>query len=160
MRQRGFEVVKRLEEYKDSVILPERNTKFSAGYDFIALDDIEIPSVWVGVATHLEFYPTLVKLGVKAYMQEDELLTLCNRSSNPKKKGLIIANSIGIIDSDYYNNTDNDGEIGVLFYNIFPFSITIKKGDKVCQGIFSKFLKTDSDTASGERLGGFGSTGE
>ena len=91
-------------------------------------------------------------------MQEDEVLILANRSSNPGKKGLILANSIGVIDSDYYGNEDNDGHIMFAFYNIKEEDIEIKKGDVIGQAIFQKYLITDDDIAEGERKGGFGST--
>lgn len=104
------------------------------------------------------FAPILVHTGIKAYMAEDEVLMLYNRSSNPKKLGLVLANSVGVIDSDYYGNSDNDGEIMFAFYNLFPFPVTIKKGDKLGQGVFTKFLKADNDISGGDRLGGFGST--
>ena len=89
-------------------------------------------------------------------MQDDEMLCLYNRSSNPKKKGLILANSVGIVDKDYYGNPDNDGHIMFAFYNIKDTEI--KKGDCIGQAIFEKYLVTDTDSAEGERLGGFGST--
>ena len=91
-------------------------------------------------------------------MQEDEYLMLCNRSSNPFKKGLVLANSVGIIDADYYGNPDNDGAFMYAFYNMFDKDIEIKKGDAIGQGIFQKFLVTDNDISQGERTGGFGST--
>ena len=91
-------------------------------------------------------------------MQDDEVLILANRSSNPKKKGLILANSIGVIDKDYYENPDNDGHIMFAFYNIKEEDIEIKKGECIGQGIFQKYLVTDDDNAQGERVGGFGST--
>ena len=91
-------------------------------------------------------------------MQDDEMLLLYNRSSNPKKKGLILANSVGVIDKDYYGNTDNDGHIMFAFYNIKEEDIEIKKGEVIGQGIFQKYLITDDDNAKGERMGGFGST--
>lgn len=176
MRTRGFEVVKRFTaevlKHTSKPTLPRRSTKKSAGYDFFAYEDVKIPSIWrtliqmklhpitnQSVMAIERIEPTLVKTGIKAYMQDDEVLELFNRSSNPKKLGLILANSVGVIDSDYYNNPDNDGEIGFLFYNIFPQDIIIKKGDKIGQGIFKKFLKVDNDTASEERKSGFGSTG-
>ena len=91
-------------------------------------------------------------------MPEDEYLMLCNRSSNPKKKGLVMANSIGIIDSDYYENPDNDGHFMFTFFNIKAEDIEIKKGDVIGQAIFQKYLTVDNDKAEGERVGGFGST--
>lgn len=147
---RGFEVAKGFED--KNINLPIRKTKFSAGYDIEAAEDIVIPSFKKGMA------PTLVKTGIKAYMQDDEVLMLYNRSSNPKKKGLILSNSVGVIDKDYYGNSDNDGHIMFAFYNIKEEDIEIKKGDAIGQAIFQKYLVTDDDKAEGERTGGFGST--
>lgn len=149
-KQRGFEVAKGFEDC--NINLPVRKTKCSAGYDFEAAEDITIPSFKKGTK------PTLVKTGIKAYMGDNEVLILANRSSNPGKKGLIMANSIGVIDSDYYGNTDNDGHIMFSFYNIKEEDIQIKKGETIGQGIFQKFLIADDDHATEERTGGFGST--
>ena len=149
-KMRGFEVAKGFEN--ESINLPERKTKYSAGYDVEAAEDCVIPAFKLGQA------PTLVKTGLKAYMPEDEYLMLCNRSSNPKKKGLVMANSIGIIDSDYYENPDNDGHFMFAFFNIKAEDIEIKKGDVIGQAIFQKYLTVDNDKAEGERVGGFGST--
>ena len=102
--------------------------------------------------------PTLVKTGIKVYMPDDEVVLLYNRSSNPKKKGLIMANSVGVIDKDYYGNPDNDGHIMFAFYNIKEEDIEIKKGEAIGQALFQKYLITDNDKAEGKRMGGFGST--
>ncbi|MBQ6324356.1 MAG: dUTP diphosphatase [Bacilli bacterium] len=150
MKVRGFEIAKDWED-KD-IHLPVRKTKYSAGYDFEAAEDIVIPSFKKGTN------PVLIPTGIKAYMADDEVLYIYNRSSNPKKKGLILANSVGVIDKDYYGNPDNDGHIMFAFFNIKDEDITIKKGEAIGQGIFSKYLVIDSDMASGERKGGFGST--
>ena len=150
---RGFEKVSRIEE---DIQLPLASTANSAGYDFFAIEDTEIPP-------HNERYryPIRVRLGVKAFMQPDEVLLLFNRSSNPSKFGLVQANSVGVIDSDYYNNPDNEGEIGIEFYNMGTQPVIIKKGQKVCQGIFMKYLKTNDDNRLKEmRNGGYGSTGK
>ena len=149
-RERGFEIAKGFEQ--NGINLPIRKTKHSAGYDIEAAEDTVIPSFKKGNK------PTLVKTGLKAYMPADEVLILANRSSNPGKKGLILANSIGVIDSDYYGNPDNDGHIMFAFYNIKEEDITIKKGEAIGQAIFQKFLIADDDIAGGERTGGFGST--
>ena len=109
-RERGFEIAKGFEELQ--INLPKRTTKNSAGYDIEAAEDCIIPAFKLGQK------PTLVKTGLKAYMKSDEVLILANRSSNPGKKGLILANSIGVVDSDYYGNKDNDGHIMFAFYNI------------------------------------------
>ena len=149
-KKRGFEIAKGFEN--KGINLPIRKTKHSAGYDIEAAEDTVIPSFKRGDT------PTLIKTGLKAYMQDDEVLILANRSSNPGKKGLILANSIGVVDSDYYGNPDNDGHIMFAFYNIKSEDVEIKKGEAIGQAIFQKFLTTDSDVAGGERLGGFGST--
>ena len=147
---RGFEIAKGFED--KNINLPIRKTKYSAGYDIEAAEDVTIPSFKKGTN------PTLIKTGLKAYMQDDEMLLLYNRSSNPKKKGLILANSVGVVDKDYYGNSDNDGHIMFAFYNIKEEDIEIKKGEVIGQGIFQKYLITDNDNAEGERMGGFGST--
>ena len=106
---RGFEIVK---EYKDKNInLPIRKTKYSAGYDIEAAEDIIIPPFKKGIK------PTLIPTGLKAYFENDEFLMLVNRSSGPKK-GLILPNSIGIIDSDYYNNETNEGHFTFNFITL------------------------------------------
>ena len=150
MKIRGFEIAKGFEDKK--INLPIRKTKGAAGYDIEAAEDITIEPFKPGMN------PTLVKTGLKAYMPEDEYLMLCNRSSNPKKKGLILANSVGIVDKDYYENPDNDGHIMFAFFNVKDVDVEIKKGDAIGQGIFKQYLVTDDDVAEGERLGGFGST--
>ena len=147
---RGFEIAKGFENH--DIILPVRKTKASAGYDICAAEDCVIPPFAFGSK------PTLVKTGLKAYMLDDEYLMLCNRSSNPFKKGLVLANSVGIIDADFYGNPDNDGAFSFAFYNYFDKPLEIKKGDAIGQAIFMKYLMTDNDVPSGERLGGFGST--
>lgn len=149
-KKRGFEIAKGFED--KSINLPIRKTKYSAGYDMEAAEDTVVPSFKKGMN------PTLVKTGLKAYMEDDEVLLIYNRSSNPKKKGLILANSVGVIDKDYYGNPDNDGHIMFAFYNIKDEDIEIKKGEAIGQGIFQKYLVTDDDIAEGERTGGFGST--
>ena len=147
---RGFEIAKGFEDKE--INLPVRKTKYAAGYDIEAAEDIVVPSFKKGMN------PTLIPTGVKAYMEDDEVLYIYNRSSNPKKKGLILANSVGVIDKDYYGNPDNDGHIMFAFYNIKDEDITIKKGEAIGQGIFAKYLVTDDDIAGGDRTGGFGST--
>lgn len=167
MKKRGFEVCK---DYIDKDInLPIRKTKNSVGYDIEAAEDTVIPSIWKNIfgnfskfikgdKEYLEIKPTLVKTGLKSYFGEDEVLMLANRSSNPGKKGLILANSLGIIESDYYENPDNDGHLMYAYYNFFPVDVTIKKHDTIGQAYFQNFLKVDNDIAGGIRTGGFGST--
>ena len=147
---RGFEIAKGFEN--KGINLPERKTKFSAGYDVEAAEDCIIPAFKPGQK------PVLVKIGIKAYMPNNEYLMLCNRSSNPGKKGLVLANSVGIVDADYYGNPNNDGLIMYAFYNFFESDIEIKKGDIIGQAIFMQYGIADNDNATGDRIGGFGST--
>lgn len=167
MLGRNFEIAKGFENLE--INLPKRSTKNSAGYDFEAAENTIIPSMFKAIITNIakvisddEDYfilkPTLVKTGIKAYMQEDEMLCLYNRSGNPIKKGLILGNGVGVVDSDYYSNSDNDGHIMFQFWNWFPFDVEIKKGERIGQGIFQKFLKINDDISEKERTGGFGST--
>lgn len=104
--------------------------------------------------------PTLLPTGMKAYMQKDEVLELFIRSSAPLNSFIIMANSTGIIDSDYYNNVDNEGHIFFQVINLSPVPLIINKGDIIGQGIFKKFLIADNDEKQEkqEREGGFGST--
>jgi len=151
-RVRGFEIAKGYED-KD-IHLPVRKTKHAAGYDVEAAEDIIIPAFKPGQK------PTLIPTGLKAYCQDDEFYMLINRSSGPKK-GMVMSNSIGIIDADYYENETNDGHFFFQYYNILDHDIEIKKGDVIGQVIFQKYLVVDNDQAEDNiRKGGFGSTDE
>ena len=86
------------------------------------------------------------------------MLYIYNRSSNPKKKGLVLANSVGVIDKDYYGNEDNDGHIMFAYYNVKDTDLEIKKGEPIGQGVFMKYLIADGDKTTSKRTGGFGST--
>ena len=148
--KRLFQKVERVKDLEFN--LPVRKTAKSAGYDFECIETITILPYKMGDK------PTLVPTGVKCAMADDEFLMLVNRSSNPKKKHLVIPNSMGIIDADYYNNPDNEGEMMFAFYNVGTEPVTIEKGYAIGQGIFQKYYTTDDDAAEGERHGGFGST--
>lgn len=143
---RGFELI---QGYEGEPRLPERATKHSAGYDFFAARDLVVLPHKVAIAF----------TGIKAFMQPDEVLKIYNRSSNPVKKGLMLANGVGLVDADYYNNPDNEGDIGFSFLNITDEIVYIHKGEKLGQGVFERYDIADGDTAEGERAGGFGSTG-
>ena len=101
---------------------------------------------------------TLIPTGVKAKLEEDQKLELFIRSSTPLGAYLMMANSVGIIDADYYNNPDNEGHIYFQVINLSPFNIKIKKGEIIGQGIISRYDKTTLDDTSTARVGGFGST--
>jgi len=127
--------------------LPVRKTKYSAGYDFIAMEDIEIlPGEIKKIAT-----------GYKANMLEDEMLMLFVRSSMGFKYNIRLCNQVGIIDKDYYNNPDNEGHMFVKLQNEGEKVFIVKKGEAYVQGIFTKFL-TCGEEVEEERTGGIGST--
>lgn len=167
--------------------LPERKTSKSAGYDFVVAEDIIIPPYseminemldtedidlgipenwWMDLDTigkvtkHSGAKPTLVSTGMKCCLSDEEYLELSVRSSSPLKYWLILANGVGIIDGDYYNNLDNEGEIFFQLINLSPFYINLHKGDRIGQGIIHRYYKVDNDNACGVRVGGYGSTGQ
>lgn len=167
MKTRGFEVCSNY--LNENIQLPIRKTKNSVGYDFCAAKDTVIPSIWKTVFKNIkiflsgnnnyeDFKPTLIPTGIKSYFKDDEVLILANKSSFPLKKGLVMPNSIGIVESDYYNCKDNEGHLHFMYYNFSFFDITIKKGETCGQAYFQKFLKADNDFCDKERTGGFGST--
>ena len=102
--------------------------------------------------------PTLVPTGVKCQLPKDYYLELSVRSSCPLKYWLVLANGVGIIDSDYYNNPDNEGHIYFQMINFSPFDIQLKRGDIIGQGIIKPYFVTIDDKATATRTGGFGST--
>jgi dUTP pyrophosphatase len=150
MRLRGFELISGYEN-KD-ILIPTRKTKYSAGYDIAAAEDVILTSATV----------TLVPTGIKAYMQSDEYLGIHIRSGLSIKNSLSLVNGQGIIDADYYNNTENEGHIFIAVFNYNSQNITINKGTRIAQGIFYKYLLTDMDENSqfSTRTGGLGSTGK
>ena len=150
MKTRGFEIASGWEN-KD-IHLPRRQTAHAAAYDIEAAEDTVVPKFQPGVK------PTLVATGLKAYCQPDECYFVFNRSSGASK-GLVLANGVGIIDADYYNNPENDGHFRVVVFNVTDQDLLIKKGDRIAQVVFQKFLTIDGDVAMGKRKGGFGSTG-
>ena len=133
------------ENYK----LPKRSTKNSAGYDFFALEEYILdPGDVVKIPT-----------GIKVYMNSDEVLFIIIRSSFGFKYNTRLCNQVGVIDSDYYNNIDNEGHVFIALKNEGDKQLVIKKGDHFAQGIFTKFLTVeDEQEIKTTRLGGIGST--
>lgn len=129
-------------------VLPYRSTKGSAGYDFECYANTLIPPYQI----------MLIPTGIKCQIDEGYYLQLALRSSTPMKKHLMLANGIGIIDGDYYNNPDNEGHIMFQVINFTNKEVFISKGERIGQGIFLQYNKVDEDDASGNRIGGFGST--
>lgn len=137
------------EEEYNSYSLPRRSTKYSAGYDFESLFDFVLK-------------PNEIKkipLGVKVKMNSDEMLMIVVRSSQGFKYNIRMCNQIGIIESDFYNNEDNEGHMWLALQNHGDKDYVVKKGDKIVQGIFVNFLTVDNEEEiKNERKGGFGST--
>ena len=151
MKKRGFEIAKGWED-KD-IHIPVRKTAHAAAYDIEAAEDITIPIYKPGIK------PTLIPTGLKAYCMDDECYFLISRSGGPKK-GLLTPHGFGLIDADYYENPDNDGEIGFMFYNFKDEPVVFYAGDKLGQGIFEKYYTvSNEEEITSERTGGFGSTG-
>jgi dUTP pyrophosphatase len=149
LKLRDFEHVnKENRKYDKKGILPVRQNKNDAGYDFYTPIDFAVPA-----GGYQTFFTN-----VKAYMQDNEWLSLIIRSSLGFKKKLILVNAVGVIDSSYYNNSDNEGNIGCCIYNTSDEDLFFSRGDRIFQGIFQKYLITDSDSTVLRRKGGIGST--
>ena len=144
---RGFKVVTGF----DSALieLPQRGTMESACYDFKAIKDTVIKPGDVSV----------FDTGVKAYMPYGEVLKIYVRSSIGIKRGLVLANGTAIIDSDYYNNDNNEGHIMIALRNMTDSPVEIKAGERIAQGMFQSFLDC-GDCPDETRSGGIGSTGK
>lgn len=159
-RQRGFEIIDeahweidraRMDRLGLQVKLPERATEKSAAYDIFAIEGAIIrPGEKFYFPTH-----------IKAYMLPFEVLLMWPRSSQGIKFDLMLANTTGVIDADYYGNPTNDGHIGIYLRNIGKESVTIKAGDKIAQCMFTIYLLADNDDPAElpERTGGIGHTG-
>ena len=148
-----------IEDKYNRIQLPKRGSKGSAGYDIYSTMDCKffgntgiVPSIF-GVNE-----PKLIPTGIKAVMPGNMVLNIVPRSGMGFKSGVSLANTIGIIDSDYYNNFNNEGHIMIKLVPGFD-NLDVKEGDRIAQGIFTKFYVTDDDDVETTRQGGFGSTG-
>ena len=179
-QKRGFEIVSK--KMTDGIHTPKRSTQAAAGYDFEASEDVTIPSALsnhffkglsilsLGKLKNVRnnedlqnlLKPVLIPTGIKAYMAEGEYLQLVSRSSGPIKKRIMMPNSVGIVDADYYNNDANEGEIFFQFINFGIKDVHIKNGERIGQGNFLPYLLADGDEqdTKSQRQGGFGSTGQ
>jgi dUTP pyrophosphatase len=147
---RYFEVVKDEHRKNEGEIkLPTRATEHSAGYDFYSPVDIVVPPQ----------ESVMIFTDVKAHMYYDNCLLLIPRSSMGKHP-IMIANTVGLIDQDYYGNPDNDGNIGFRLFNLGNTSYEIKAGDRIGQGIFVKYGIVKDDITTTKREGGYGSSGK
>lgn len=146
---RYFEVVR--EEFRKNpdveIQLPTRGSRNSAGYDFYSpVNAVIQPNEMVMIWTD-----------VKASMYYDNALIIIPRSSMGKHP-IMISNTVGLIDSDYYGNESTDGNIGFRLFNLGATPYEIKAGDRIGQGIFIKYGTVKDDNTTTERKGGFGST--
>lgn len=132
----------------ESIKLPKRATRYSAGYDFFAPYDFTLkPNEAIIIPT-----------GVKIQLDDDKFLALVPRSSLGFKYRCQISNTIGIIDSDYFDNKKNEGHILVKLVNNGDKEFVIKQGEAFCQGIILQYFLTEDDDSCAEREGGIGST--
>lgn len=147
---RGFEIVREdMRKTSINITLPTRGSKTSAGYDFYSTETFTLKSN----------ESKLIWTDVKAYMQVGEVLNIYVRSSIGIKKSLTLKNFTGIIDQDYFENENNDGNIGICLYNYGDKEVTIEEGERIAQGIFMNFLEADNGNTNKVRVGGVGSTG-
>ena len=159
MNNRGFQKIS-LEQWTrdtadmrvinyDGIVLPKRATKMSAGYDLYSPMSISLlPGEYINVP-----------LGIKAYMMPDEVLMIYPRSGHGFKFFLRLANTTGIIDSDYYGNSKNEGHIWCKVRNEGESHFVLDAGTAIAQAVFSKYLISDDDNSDTIRSGGFGPTG-
>ena len=146
---RRFEPVAEPFRRHDEVRLPLRATASSVGYDFFAPEDVVIPPM--GMA--------MIWTDVKACFGSDEAL-LINVRSSMGAQPVMLANTQGWIDSDYYSNPQNDGNIGIRLFNLGAEPYRIAQGQRIAQGMFVKYLTADNCNSDGVRTGGLGSTGK
>lgn len=183
-----FEIVSKYVDDRE-LLTPKRATPGSVGYDLVCAKDTVVPSslIFFQKVTRLtgmspietatldevkkyivnmenafgqRLRPTLVSTGIKTYCKPNEYFAVCSRSGMPLKHLLLVANSVGIVDSDYADNPGNEGEIFVQFLNLSPYDIVIKKGERIAQGMFIPTIVAENDNHDDvERAGGHGSTG-
>lgn len=135
-------------EYQRKGTIPTRATAKSAGYDFhspisFRLNPGSFQVVWTNI---------------KANLDDNKVLQIYPRSSWAIKKGIVIKNTVGVIDADYYNNQDNEGNIAIALWNTSETTIQVEKGDRIAQGIIYKYYTVDDDETGNERIGGIGSS--
>lgn len=140
--------MRRFEKLKGDILSPRRASLYSAGYDFYMPEEVVIKAK----------SKVIIKTFIRAMMNDDEFLAIHIRSSLGIKRGLRLVNQTGIIDKDYYGNSDNGGHIMVALENMTDNDVVLKKDEAFVQGIFMKYLLTDDDDSNTIRSGGIGST--
>jgi len=139
--------IKRLDK---ELPLPAYQTAGSAGFDIYARENIVIASKAIALVPS-----NLIIATPPGYM-----LVIASRSSTPKRKGLMIANGIGVVDSDYSGPED---EVKILVYNFTDNEVTVEKGERIAQGLFVKVEQgqwEEVEEMESPTRGGFGSTGK
>ena len=132
-----------------SVPLPEYQTAGAAGFDLAASDDVNVPPHAIA----------LIPTGLVIRVPEGHFLGIFARSSTPLKRGLMVANGVGVIDADYCGPDD---EIKIQLLNITDAPVQIARGDRLAQGIVLPCPAIEWDEVSEMTVptrGGFGSTG-
>lgn len=182
-----FELVSKYEGRDD--LKPVRATKGSVGYDLKCAKETVVPSSlkafikqaqltggvtrevatldltkkWIPQSEKAygqRLRPTLVPTGIKVYCNPNEYFAVKSRSSMPLKYMLLVANSEGVVDSDYADNPSNEGEIFVQLLNLSPYDIVIQEGETIAQGMFISTVPAENDEClDATRVGGHGSTG-
>lgn len=143
----------------EEAVLPVRSTETSAWYDFFASEDVVIPSLFKALQKWEFIKPTFIPTHIKAFIPENMFLQLANRSGNPLKVGILMANWVWIVDADYYNNPDNEWHIQWIFWNMTAEDVVIKKGQKVFQWVFIEYKTVENEEENfSERNWWFGST--
>lgn len=147
MRIRKFEII---EKYKNfDIIIPERKTKDSAGYDISTFEKVEIKPGEI----------KMIDTGLKILFPKDEVCLIIPRSSLSIKRYLTMPNNVGVIDADYYGNSNNDGHLMVPIYNFGKEVQVLEKNERFCQAIFVRYGKTkEKGMKKSKRIGGFGSS--
>lgn len=148
----GLEKMELADEIKSYTLVDMLFGKKSLEPKVYTLDEMNLLTKGAGAR------PTLVSTGMKCQLDSGYYLELSMRSSSPLKYLLVMANGVGIVDADYYNNPDNEGEIFFQILNLSPFPIKIQKGEAIGQGIIKRYHCAESNTSTNKRKGGFGST--
>jgi len=146
--KKDFQFLENIEEAYNNIRIPVRATKYSVGYDISTPFDFEIKP------GEIKLIPT----GLKVYFQTDEMFSMYVRCSMGFKHNIRLCNQVGIVESDYYNNEGNEGHLFVKIQNEGDKSVKFSAGDRIVQGIFSKYLVTDDDNVTNVRKSGIGST--
>ncbi len=154
-----FEFVSEAEKKKfpnsvnwEKLQLPARSSALAAGYDFVLPFDVVL------MPGEQKIIPTFVRIK----LENNRALFIYPRSSFGIKKGIVLANTVGIIDADYFGNPDNEGHIFIALKNTSSSEVSLTAGEKFAQGIIQEFFLVDGDDFSKgrQRTGGIGSTDE